>query len=78
MTREELAKEIAKRVKDISELYYKEYPDGDYLIICFRREGIVTFNNQNWKGGKDENYPIDYYETEMFIRMNEEYEEKKC
>ena len=78
MTREELIKEIAKRVKDIKELYYSVYPEGDYLIACFRREGIVAFNNQNWKGGKDENYPIDYYETEMFIRMNEEYEEKKC
>lgn len=76
MTREELTREIAKRVKDISELYYSIYPEGDYLIVCFRRESIVAFNNKNWKGGKDENYPIDYYETEMFIRMNEEYKDK--
>ena len=79
MTREELIKEIAKRVKDISELYHSVYPEGDYLIVCIRNGNeCFSFNNQNWNGGKDENYPIDYYETEMFIRMNGEYEDKKC
>ena len=77
MTREELTKEIAKRVKEIKELYYEEYPDGDFLDLYFRRN-VVSFNNEQWEGGKDENYPIDYHENEIFIRMNGEYEDKWC
>lgn len=61
MTREELTKEIAKRVKDIRNLYYSVYPDGDYLTMCLRRNSIM-FNNRKWEGGEDENYPIDYWE----------------
>ena len=78
MTSKKLMKEIAKRAKDIGELYHSVYPEGDYLVICIRnRKDCVSFNNENWKGGKDEKYPIDYYETEMFIRMNGKFKEKK-
>lgn len=72
MTREELQKEIAKRVKDIRKLYYEEYPEGDYLIMHFEKN-IVSFNNRHWEGGEDEKYPIDYHENEGFIKMNGEY-----
>lgn len=77
MTREELIKEIAKRMKEIRELYYSVYPEGNYLTMYFEKN-IVSFNNRHWEGGEDEKYPIDYHENEIFIRMNEEYEEKKC
>lgn len=60
MTREELTKEIGKRVKDIRELYYSVYPEGDYLSLFFRKNSI-SFNNEHWEGGEDENYPIDYW-----------------
>lgn len=77
MTKEELTKEIAKRINEIRKLYYSVYPEGDYLIIHFRK-GAVSFNNSHWKDGKDENYPIDYHENESFIKMNEEYKDKWC
>lgn len=63
MTREELMKEIAKRVKDIRELYYSVYPKGDYLTMFINRDRI-NFNNEHWEGGKDENYQINYHEYE--------------
>lgn len=75
MTREELTKEIAKRIKEIRELYYDEYPEGDYLVLYFKRD-VVSFNNSHWEGGEDEKYPIDYHENEGFIKMNGDYEDK--
>ena len=75
MTREELIKEIAKRIKEIRELYYSAYPKGDYLTMYFEKN-IVSFNNQQWEGGEDEKYPIDYHENEDFIRKNGKYEDK--
>lgn len=75
MTREELTREIAKRVKEIKELYYSEYPKGDYMYINFKKE-IVLFDNDNWKGGDDKDFPISYYETEEYIMMNGEYKDK--
>lgn len=75
MTREELTKEIARRVKEIKELYYSVYPKGDYMDISFRKE-VVSFNNDCWEDGENEDFPIDYHENEMFIRMNKKYEVK--
>ncbi len=72
MTNEELMKEIAKRVKDIRELYYSVYPEGNYLIMRFEKN-MVGFSNREWEGGK---YPIDYHENESFIKMNGEYKDK--
>lgn len=63
MTREELTKEIVKRIKDIRNLYYSVYPEGDYLVMHFEKN-ITSFNNRHWEGGKDENYPINYWEDE--------------
>lgn len=76
MTREELTKEIGKRVKDIRELYYSVYPEGDYLSFFFTKD-CVSFNNENWDNGKDKNYPINYWEGEKNIRINGIWE-KKC
>ena len=75
MTREELIKEIAKRIKEIRELYYSVYPEGNYLTMCFEKN-IVSFNNRQWEGGEDEGFPVDYHENEKFIRMNGEYKNK--
>lgn len=75
MTRQELTKEIARRVKEIKELYYSEYPKGDYMHICFKKE-IVSFDNDNWEYGDDEDFPISYYENEKYIMMNGEYKDK--
>lgn len=75
MTRDELIREIAKRVKDIKELYYSVYPEGDYMNISFRKE-IVLFNNDCWEGGDDEDFLIDYHENEISIRINRKYEAK--
>lgn len=75
MTREELTKEIAKRLKDIRELYYSVYPEGSYISMHFEKD-VICFNNRRWEGGKDEKYPIDYCENEEYIMMNGEYEDK--
>ena len=75
MTNEELMKEIAKRVKDIRNLYYSVYPEGDYMDISFRKE-TVSFNNDCWEGGEDEDFLIDYHENEKFIRVIRKYEAK--
>lgn len=77
MTREELTKEIAKRIKDIKELYYSVYPEGDYMDMSFRKNN-VSFNNEEWKNGEDESFPISYHENEEFIRINDKYEDKRC
>lgn len=61
MTKEELTREIAKRVKEIRELYYEEYLDGDYLDMTIRTN-VISFNNENW--GEDEEYPIYYWEKD--------------
>ena len=76
MTREELSKEIAKRIKEIRELYYSVYPKGNYLAFFFKKD-CISFNNENWEGAKDEDFSIDYFEDEEFIRINEN-KEKKC
>lgn len=75
MTREELTREIAKRVKEIRNLYYSVYPEGSYLSMHFEKD-LISFNNRKWEGGEDEGYQIDYHETEEYIRMNGEYEDK--
>ena len=59
MTREELIKEIAKRMKEIRELYKQAYPEADYLDITISKN-LITFNNQFWNENKD--YPINYIE----------------
>lgn len=77
MTREELTKEIAKRLKDIRELYYLVYPEGDFLALYFRRN-VVSFNNAYWEGAEDEGFLITYNENEKGILINEKYEDKIC
>lgn len=63
MKKKELEQEIAKRVKDIRNLYYSVYPEGGYLIMHFEKN-ITSFNNRHWEGGEDEKYPINYWEDE--------------
>lgn len=75
MTKKELVKEIGKRVREIRELYYSVYPKGDYLNMYFEKN-FIGFNNENWRRGIDENYPINY--DERNIRMNKGCDEKKC
>lgn len=74
MTREELTKEIAKRVKDIRNLYYSVYPEGDTvhttLHITFSKDVIEIYH------GEDKNYPIDYYEDRYCIGINGVWEDK--
>lgn len=75
MTREELIKEIAKRIKEIRELYYSVYPKGDYLSLFFTKD-CISFNNQCWQAQADKNYPINYWEREGYIRINGVWEKK--
>ena len=72
MTRNELIKEIAKRVKEIRELYYSVYPEGDYLSLFFEKD-YISFNNEKWESGADENYPIHYWENKTNIKNNEDW-----
>lgn len=59
---DKLTKEISKRLKEIRELYLKEYPQGDYMSLTIWKDSI-NFNNSRWD--KDINFPIDY--SEYFI-----------
>ena len=70
MTREELTREIVKRVNDIKNLYYRTYPEGDYLSFFFEKD-CISFHNGKWEIGVDENYPIDYFENEKpYVRIH--------
>ena len=77
MTREELTREIARRLKEIRELYYSVYPKGDFLDLYVRRN-VVSFNNAYWECGEDECFLIAYNENEEGILINEKYEDKIC
>lgn len=48
-------KELYNKVVEIQELYYKIYPQGDYLNMCITRDHI-SINNEHW--GVDSGYPI--------------------
>ena len=61
MEKKELELAIANKLKEIKDLYYEVYPEGNYMTLFFR-DGNISFNNEHWEGGKDENYPIDYWE----------------
>ena len=63
MEKKELVQEIAKKLNEIKDLYYEVYPEGDYLSLFIGKESI-SFNNESWEGGEDENYPINYWEGE--------------
>lgn len=60
MTREELTNEIYKRLVEIQQMYAKENPQGKYLSFAILEDAIM-FNNESWKNGADENYPISFY-----------------
>ena len=77
MTKEELTREIVVRIKDIRDLYYSVYPEGNCLDISIK-DGYVSFNNQCYQGQADENYPINYWEPEDFARINSIWGKKKC
>ena len=59
---DKLTKEIAKRLKEIRELYLKEYPQGDYMSLTIFKN-CIKFNNSYWD--EDVHLPIDY--SEYFI-----------
>lgn len=73
MTREELIKEIAKRVKDIRKLYYSVYPEGNRLDMTIRKDSI-DFHNSYYE--EDKNFRVDYYEDEECIGINRFWEDK--
>ena len=56
---DKLTKEIAKRLKEIRELYLKEYPQGDYMSLTIWKDSIL-FHNARWD--EDRNFPILYDE----------------
>ena len=56
---DKLTKEIAKRLKEIRELYLKEYPQGDYMSLTIWKDCIL-FHNSRWD--EDRTFPIYYDE----------------
>ena len=58
LTNKEVSVLIAELLMEVRDLYYKEYPDGDYFNVVFYKESI-KFNNSFYD--EDEKYPIDYY-----------------
>lgn len=57
---DKLTKEIAKMVKEIRELYLKEYPQGDYMSLTILKN-CIKFNNSYWD--EDVHLPIEYKEN---------------
>ena len=68
---DKLTKEIAKRLKEIRELYLKEYPQGDYMSLTIWKD-CISFYNSRWDD--DINFPICY--SEWFIEKEWEYGRK--
>ena len=56
---DKLTKEIAKRLKEIRELYLKEYQQGDYMSLTIWKD-CISFYNSRWDD--DINFPICYSE----------------
>lgn len=57
---DKLTKEIAKRLKEIRDLYLKEYQQGDYLLLTIFKN-CIKFNNSYWD--EDVHLPIEYKEN---------------
>ena len=56
---DKLTQEIAKRLKEIRELYLKEYPEGDYMSLTIWKD-CISFYNSHFDD--DINFPIEYGE----------------
>ena len=54
---DKLTNEIAKKLKEIRDLYLKEYPQGDYMSLTIWKNYIL-FHNARWD--EDRNFPIYY------------------
>lgn len=61
MNRAECEKQIAEKLREIGEIHKQYNPDGMYLTLCISR-GNLSFSNEHWEGGKDEDHPVDYFE----------------
>lgn len=68
MENEKVTNEIAKKIKELRDMYYKAYPNGDYLAIAIYKDAIL-FNNRNW--ADDSAFPISYIESEETDDDNE-------
>lgn len=58
MTNKEVEKEIYKKLLEIKEMYYKAYPNGDYLTMAFFKDSVM-FNNCYTKEDKD--FPLYFW-----------------
>ena len=59
MDREECERLICEKLIEIQKIYKEYNPKGEYLNLTIFNEG-VSFNNARWKGGEDEDKPINY------------------
>ena len=57
---ENLEKAIYEKLKEVEELYHREYPEGRYLSVAIM-DRAISFNNRRWQGGEDENFPLDFW-----------------
>lgn len=76
MDRRECEKLIYKKIEEIREIYRQYNPEGTYISIQINDDAVddgeyIQFNNRHWKGGKDENKPLNY---STFTRKLEEQE----
>ena len=69
LTNKEVSALIVEHLKEIRDLYYKAYPDGDYLNVVLYKDSM-RFNNRYYD--EDKKYPIDYYKRfNRFIERKE-------
>lgn len=76
MDRRECEKLIYKKLEEIREIYRQYNPDGIYISMQINDDAVddgeyIQFNNRYWKGGEDENKPLDYC---TFTHKSEEQE----
>lgn len=57
MTNIELSEKIYEKLLEIRELYFKEYPKGNYLDMAFVNGSILINNHPS----DDIDFPIDFY-----------------
>lgn len=61
MTNKQLEKQIYKKLVEIKEMYFKAYPNADYLSMAMFKDSIM-FNND--RQGKDKDFPLSFWKKD--------------
>ena len=60
MGRKKVENQIAKKLREIWNIYHGAYPEGTYLAM-FIKDGYIHFNNVYY--GEDRLFPVEHFES---------------